>query len=82
MCVYFPAPMNQFGKTCWLDALRQYTGADLAAINAGTLTAELEEGEITESDLATSMLYGLNNHVVTECAASGANLISILPPIT
>lgn len=59
------------------DALRQYTGADLAAINAGTLTAELEEGEITESDLATSMLYGLNNHVVT-VRCKGANLISIL----
>ena len=59
------------------DALRQYTGADLAAINAGTLTAELEEGEITESDLATSMLYGLNNHVVT-VPLQGANLISIL----
>lgn len=59
------------------DALRRYTGADLAAINAGTLTAELEEGEITESDLATSMLYGLNNHVVT-VRCKGANLISIL----
>lgn len=59
------------------DALRQYTGADLAAINAGTLTAELEEGEITESDLATSMLYGLNNHLVT-VRCKGANLISIL----
>lgn len=59
------------------DALRQYTGADLAAINAGTLTAELEAGEITESDLATSMLYGLNNHVIT-VRCKGANLISIL----
>ncbi|MCD7990791.1 MAG: 5'-nucleotidase C-terminal domain-containing protein [Clostridia bacterium] len=41
------------------------------------MTAELEEGKITESDLATSMLYGLNNHLVT-VRCKGANLISIL----
>ncbi|MFR2693635.1 MAG: 5'-nucleotidase C-terminal domain-containing protein [Enterocloster bolteae] len=57
------------------DALRG-TGADRAAINAGTLTAGIGK-EITESDLATSMLYGLNNHVVT-VRCKGANLISIL----
>lgn len=59
------------------DALREYTGADLAAINAGALTAGLEEGDITESDLATAMLYGLSNHVVT-VRCRGENLISIL----
>ena len=59
------------------DALREYTGADLAAVNAGALTAGIETGDITESDLATAMLYGLNNHVVT-VRCKGANLISIL----
>ena len=59
------------------DSLREYTGADFVAINAGALTAEIEEGEITESDLATAMLYGLSNHVVT-VRCKGANLISIL----
>lgn len=59
------------------DALREFTGADLAAVNAGALTAGLEAGEITESDLATAMLYGLSNHVVT-VRCKGANLISIL----
>lgn len=59
------------------DALREYTGADLAAVNAGALTAELESGEITESDLATTMLYGLSNHIVT-VRCKGENLISIL----
>ena len=59
------------------DAMREYTGADLAVVNAGALTAGLEAGEITESDLATAMLYGLSNHVVT-VRCKGANLISIL----
>ena len=59
------------------DALRESTGADFAAVNAGALTAGLEAGEITESDLATAMLYGLSNHVVT-VRCKGANLISIL----
>ncbi len=59
------------------DAMREYTGADLAAVNAGALTAGIEAGEITESDLATAMLYGLSNHVVT-VRCKGANLISIL----
>ena len=38
--------------------MREYTGAELAVVNAGALTAGLEAGEITESDLATAMLYG------------------------
>lgn len=59
------------------DALREFTGADLVAINAGALTAGIEAGEITESDLATAMLYGLSNHVVT-VRCRGENLISIL----
>lgn len=59
------------------DAMREYTGAELAVVNAGALTAGLEAGEITESDLATAMLYGLSNHVVT-VRCKGANLISIL----
>lgn len=59
------------------DAIREYTGADLAVINAGALTAGIEEGEITESGLATAMLYGLSNHLVT-VRCRGENLLSIL----
>lgn len=59
------------------DALRDYTKADLAVINAGSLTAGIDAGEITESGLATSMLYGLSNHLVT-VRCRGENIISIL----
>ena len=59
------------------DAVREKTGADFAAINAGALTAGIEAGEITESDLATAMFYGLSNHVVT-VRCKGANLLSVL----
>ncbi len=59
------------------DALRASTGAQIAVVNAGSLTAGLKSGEITESDLATAMLYGLSNHVVT-VRCKGENLLSIL----
>lgn len=59
------------------DAMRDYTKAELAVINAGSLTAGIDAGEITESSLAAAMLYGLSNHLVT-VRCKGANLISIL----
>lgn len=59
------------------DAIRDYTKAELAVINAGSLTAGIEAGDITESGLATSMLYGLSNHLVT-ARCKGENLMSVL----